>query len=107
MSHLDSSLPLNAAWMTSWKATARGTTSAPPNVRGEGPLLLAKELVGREGAGPGGGCDRLPPPPTLANGESDRTGSWRGESDLIKTSFFLHKWPKCQIACGLEKKVIP
>ena len=88
MSHLDSSLPLNAAWMTSWKATARGTTSAPPNVRGEGPLLLAKELVGREGAGPGGGCDRLPPP--LANGESDRTGSWRGESDLSEHFFCIN-----------------
>ena len=36
-----------------WNATARGTTSAPPSVRGEGPRLVAKEW--RTGAGPEGG----------------------------------------------------
>ena len=41
MNHMytcDSSAPLKHAWHTSWKATARGTTSLAPMVRGLGPL---------------------------------------------------------------------
>ena len=34
---MDSSAPLKHAWQTSWKATARGTTSDMPRVSGLGP----------------------------------------------------------------------
>ena len=99
--HLLSSLPLNAAWTTSWKATARGTLSAPPTAKGEGPRLGA-----RCGCRTGGGPDGGPPGESGRPDEGEEEPEWgRGRRGPMRVAGWLN--PECPVELLVREEAEP